>query len=72
MDHFNTKEEAFEWALDIDDECVDNHRFAYLDDEIGMQEYEVARLQGCCGSFDVEITIGSDFRKAVIGYNYGH
>jgi hypothetical protein len=68
---FNTQEESEAWMeAEVNDACVDNHRFAYLDDAAGMLEYEKQKLQGCCGFFDEQISIAG--RMASIGCNYGH
>ena len=68
---FETREEAESWmAEEVDDPCVDNHRFAFLDDAEAMSEYEAQRDGGCCGFFDREVTVAG--RKAMIGCNYGH
>ena len=32
-----------------EDECIDNYRFAYLDDSSGLAEYAKAEANGCCG-----------------------
>ena len=70
-DRFKTKEDAFDWMeVQVDDPCVDNYRFAYLDDENEMITYENLQATGCCGFFDVEIMV--DGRLATIGCNYGH
>lgn len=68
---FETREQAEEWMIDeIDDECIDNFRFAFDDDyEAGIQ-YETAQYNGCCGSFDARVTVNG--RPAHIGCNYGH
>jgi hypothetical protein len=54
----------------IADCCIDNYRFAYLDDEKGMKKYNEAKELGCCGFYDDEVIIAG--RKATIGCNYGH
>ena len=41
MESFETKEQATEWMYEkVDDSCIDNDRFAFLDDEKELQEYE--------------------------------
>lgn len=71
MPSFATKEEAFEWMTgQVDDPCIDNYRFAFLDDNNMMVEYERKANQGCCGSADYDIMV--DGRRAVVGCNYGH
>jgi hypothetical protein len=68
---FETLEEAWQWVKDdVDDGCMDNYRFAYLDDESALQAYDEKRNHGCCGFFDREVTIAG--RAAKIGCNYGH
>jgi hypothetical protein len=62
---------AEEWMLEqVDDSCVDNYRFAYLDDPLQMQAYGLAQESGCCGFFDEEVIVNE--RRATIGCNYGH
>lgn len=68
---FIDQQSAFDWMkLQVDDPCVDNERFAFLDDLPAMDLYETQQLNGCCGFFDEEIEING--RKAMIGCNYGH
>lgn len=68
---FSSRVEAGEWMYSqVDNPCVDNERFAFLDDSVALAAYEDQRLQGCCGEFDEKITIGG--RLATIGCNYGH
>ena len=70
-DQFKTKEDAFDWMEEqVDDPCVDNYRFAFIDDENEMITYENLQATGCCGFFDVEIMV--DGKLATIGCNYGH
>jgi len=69
---FQTVGEAQAW-LDSQmegEDCVDNHRFAFEDDAIAMNEYDEDAANGCCGSFDCYIMVAG--RKATIGCNYGH
>jgi hypothetical protein len=54
----------------VDDPCVDNERFAYVDEPLALVKYYDQQERGCCGSFDADIIV--DGRKAVIGCNYGH
>ena len=71
MRHFNTVWEAQNWMFEtVDDPCVDNTRFAWVDDPAAVTEYRDNQNHGCCGFFDAEIVI--DGRKAIIGCNYGH
>ncbi len=68
---FSTKEDAFDWMEnELDHDCVDNHRFAYDDDQEDVAKYEQQRESGCCGFFDAAIMV--DGRSATIGCNYGH
>lgn len=68
---FSSKEEATDWLeSQIDDTCIDNHRFAYLENPYALIEYQKLFNKGCCGFFDVEITING--KLATIGCNYGH
>jgi hypothetical protein len=71
---FATKEEALDWmyeGFERDDErCIDNERFAFLDDSKAVNEYENIKEGGCCGFYDVEIVV--DGRPAIMGCNYGH
>lgn len=67
--YFDTEQEAREWMYaEIDDECVDNYRFAYLSGD--MLEYNNAQDRGCCGFFDCEVIVNG--MAAMIGCNYGH
>jgi hypothetical protein len=54
----------------VDDPCIDNIRFAYLDDKEAMALYEEAKKNGCCGFCDLEVIVAG--RRAMIGCNYGH
>ena len=68
---FPTIEDAFTWLNEyVDDPCIDNHRFAYLDDPDDKDAYDEVASMGCCGSVDTIVYINS--REAVIGCNYGH
>lgn len=68
---FESKDAAFAWMEEqVDDPCVDNYRFAFEDDTQAMAEYRDIESNGCCGSFDREITIAG--KPAMIGCNYGH
>lgn len=68
---FASHDEAERWMVErVDDGCIDNHRFAYLDDDQSMRLYETRREDGCCGSFDADVIV--DGRAARIGCNYGH
>lgn len=73
MQKFNNKEEAFDWMFNEavkGEDCIDNERFAFQDDEEAMNIYENIRSSGCCGFFDEEIMV--DNRLATIGCNFGH
>lgn len=68
---FDTESDAAESMYEcVNDECVDNYRFAFEDDETAMVDYDRRRDSGCCGSFDEEVVVNG--RNAVIGCNYGH
>lgn len=71
---FATEDEAFAWMYqnleDEDERCIDNGRFAFVDDDAAMTEFDRRANDGCCGS--CEYTIVVDGRLAVIGCNYGH
>jgi hypothetical protein len=54
----------------VNDPCINNERFAYIEDHIALVEYYDRQEQGCCGSFDADIIV--DGRLAIIGCNYGH
>jgi len=51
-------------------EYADNLRVAVVGDHDQMDYYEDKRARGCCGSFDIRVTI--DGVKFDIGCNYGH
>lgn len=68
---FQSKEDAFDWMYnEVDDPCVDNERFAFVDDDAGMAEFDYQEERGCCGSFTHLVCI--DGRDAYVGCNYGH
>jgi len=68
---FTSETEAWKWlSLTVDDLCEDNHRMAYLDNDVGMQSYREKKAVGCCGFHDELIEING--RRAMIGCNYGH
>lgn len=68
---FQTEAEAFDWMeAEVDDPCIDNHRFAYIDDYEATSTFEEREEQGCCGSFNRIVCING--RDAYIGCNYGH
>lgn len=69
--NFNNESEAFQYMYDtVDDSCIDNTRFAWVDDPKALKEYHEQASQGCCGSYDTEVSING--RRAMIGCNYGH
>lgn len=70
---FDTEQEAKAWFYEdylAGEDCIDNDRFAYEDDDAAMSKYEDDAETGCCGSSDVRIIIAG--RAASIGANYGH
>lgn len=68
---FATEREARDWMYaSVKDECIDNYRFAYDDDEGAVADYLDTQNDGCCGFFDAEVVVAG--RKARIGCNYGH
>lgn len=68
---FKSELEATGWMYDfVDDDFVDLERFAFVDDEFAMKRYNRTKLEGCCKSFDAEISING--RAAMIGCHYGH
>lgn len=71
---FNTKEQAIEWMVDIleqeGESCIDNKRFAFVDDPTQVAEYATRSAEGCCGSVDHEVIVAG--RPAMVGCNFGH
>ena len=68
---FGAREEAIEYVkLIANDDCIDNLRFAFSDDDDAMDDYYSARDLGCCGFVDIDIVVGG--RMAIVGCNYGH
>jgi len=68
---FLSRKRAFTWLNKVvDDGCVDNYRFAYLNDKRSIEEYAKQVKEGCCGFIDCSVRIG--LRRALIGCNYGH
>lgn len=70
---FASEQEASDWMYDeavVDEDCIDNYRFAFQDDNEAMNQYEDIRSGGCCGFFDEEIMVAG--RLATIGCNFGH
>lgn len=71
VEYFSTIEDAEMWMdKEVNDSCVDNERFAYLDLSTQVEDYLVQKNSGCCGEFDALISIGG--KLALIGCNYGH
>ena len=68
---FATEKEA-EYAMFeyLDEDCSDNYRFSFVDDEEGLLRYEMIRVSGCCGSYNAKIIVGG--KPAIIGCNFGH
>lgn len=52
-------------------ECADNYRFSPMDDPEGLNEFEIIKERGCCGSYEREVEDKTG-RKWLIGCNYGH
>lgn len=68
---FDTMTDAECWMEEqVDDGCMDNYRFAFVDDTAALAVYDEQREQGCCGYFDSEVVVAG--RRARIGCNYGH
>jgi hypothetical protein len=53
------------------EDCVDNLRWAEVDDPEQMKAFRKAAEEGCCGSFSGQV-VGPDGKKYVVGCNYGH
>lgn len=73
---FENKSEAFKWVGEqVEKECDDNYRFAFLDDSESLTAYYNKYEEGCCGFFDRLVLVKDDtgkIRKALVGCNYGH
>jgi len=54
----------------LDLENADNIRSTFLNDPAGISEYIEIANHGCCGAYDVFVTING--KPAAIGCNYGH
>lgn len=68
---FETLADAQEAMIaSVRDDCVDNIRFAYVDDKRAMERYNRQQDRGCCGSCDWIVWIAG--REAKLGCNYGH
>lgn len=75
MKQFNSEQEARQWVVrhveeKMDDHCIDNVRFAFLDDDHGMLKYNAQKEDGCCGVFDTMVEVNG--RLATVGCNWGH
>lgn len=68
---FQDEDSAINWVTDaVNDSCVDNTRFSYLDDPVAMERYWRKENRGCCGSSDFLIKVGE--KPAIVGCNFGH
>lgn len=67
---FDSEEEAWDWMMLEDLDCVDNYRFARLNSVEELEEYEKRLGNGCCGYRDCLVVV--DGQPAKIGCNYGH
>jgi hypothetical protein len=69
---FATEAEAAEYMYLLldEEECIDNYRFAFRDDDDAMVLYNSLAGGGCCGSSDFDVIV--DGKLAAIGCNYGH
>lgn len=71
MPSFESPTDAMEWAAEqVNDPCVDNMRFAFVDDARQMETYDAAKRNGCCGFFDEDVIVAG--RPAMVGCNFGH
>lgn len=71
MEQFSSKKDAFDWMEEaVSDPCVDNHRFAFVDDAEATEKFNEQCEDGCCGSFNEKILVNG--KEALIGCNYGH
>jgi hypothetical protein len=55
----------------IDEECIDNLRWADVTLPQELAAYNTAKDGGCCGSFDGEVK-APDGKTYKVGCNYGH
>lgn len=69
---FASEQEAWDWFDEQlgDEQNKDNFRFAYTDKPNQVASFEKKSVNGCCGSWEPEVTIGG--RTAWLGCNYGH
>jgi hypothetical protein len=70
---FSTKEKALEWMVSchLDEDYVDNERFAALGDPEAMEKYARAHREGCCG-YDDALVYVTALGVAIVGCNFGH
>jgi hypothetical protein len=71
----NIPREVYQQVEDIIEtggyEYADTFRYSPVDDPEGLEEYDVIRDSGCCGSHDTEVA-DSTGRVWKVGFNYGH
>jgi len=68
---FDSIRDALIWMEEDESfDCVDNLRYANLNNERELVDYEQQYLSGCCGSYDAIVRI--DKKLYIIGCNYGH
>lgn len=64
------RDALYQAIRDVDDDCIDNYRFARADDVGSLFHYLDLKESGCCGSHDASITVeGVQWH---FGFNYGH
>jgi hypothetical protein len=54
----------------VNDDCVDNYRFANDDDRESLGHYDALLLDGCCGFHDETVEVNGV--RWYFGFNYGH
>ena len=71
---FDTPDEAINWMVAHltreGEQYIDNERFAFLDDALGLAEYSAKESTGCCGSHEEEVLVSGRLSK--VGCNFGH
>ena len=67
---FSSESEAWKYMYNQGYDCMDNERFAFLDEPKQVELYEKWQSQGCCGFHDETILVNGKLAK--IGCNYGH
>lgn len=68
---FDTLADALDWMFGVvDDECIDNTRFARVGNDVEEASYVAAVHDGCCGSYDTQVLIAGE--QYLVGCNYGH